>query len=65
MDGVVNVDPVAIGVPPDADEYQLIVPPEQPEAVKVTVPGPHLEAFTTSGGSVLQAPTKYGQCAVW
>ena len=42
MDGVVNVGPVPNKVPPDAAEYQLIVP-ELAVAESVTVPVPHRE----------------------
>jgi hypothetical protein len=36
-------------VPPVEAEYQLSVPPVQPEAVRITGPGPHVDASTGVG----------------
>jgi hypothetical protein len=49
MEGVVKLEPVAIGDPPVAAAYQLRVP-EQPEAVRLMVPGPQLDPPVTEGG---------------
>ena len=49
MDGVANDVPVPRIVPPSAELYQFIVPPEQPEAVSVTEPVPHLAPLVTEG----------------
>jgi hypothetical protein len=46
---VVYDDPVNRSVPPDEAEYQFSVPPIQPEAVRVTGPGPQVDASTGVG----------------
>ncbi len=48
MDGVVNVAPDPNNVVPVAS-YQLIVPPLHPDAVRLTVPVPHLELLVPVG----------------
>ena len=50
MDGVVNGDPVPMAMPPVATSYHLSVP-VHPEAVRPTVPGPHLEAPLPAGAA--------------
>jgi hypothetical protein len=41
--GVVNGEPVPTCVPPVAASYHFNVPPAHPDAVRLTVPGPHRE----------------------
>jgi hypothetical protein len=50
MDGVVNGDPVPMAMPPVATSYHLSVP-VHPDAVKLTVPGPHLEVPVPEGAA--------------
>lgn len=49
IDGVVNEVPVPNTDPPNWPAYHLSVPDEQPEPVRVTVPGPHREAPVPTG----------------
>ena len=48
MEGVVNVAPDPNKIVPVAS-YQLIVPPLHPDALRLTVPVPHLELFVPVG----------------
>lgn len=38
-------------MPPLAASYQFKVPPAQPDAERLTIPGPHLELFVTAGAA--------------
>ena len=49
MEGVVKLLPVPNELPPLETAYHVNTPPEQPEALSGTVPGPHREASVPTG----------------
>ena len=51
MLGVVKLEPVPSDAPPLAAAYQFRVPPAQPVAVRLTVPGPQRKFAPPAGAS--------------